>query len=356
MRIRIVQWMIASLVYAGAALLPVIGVAQGWMSIRAALGWSAFIATGLCVGYIAIRSGWSERFNDPALTVWQLCMGLIAVNWGYLICGPMRTMALLPLMIIFAFGTFSLRRRQIGWLTFFALCGLTGAIWIRHSYPTLPGAHTTEIVEPLLYDLNNLLMMLVVLPALGVVAARLSGLRRALREQKTALATALGNVQRLATCDELTGVPNRRSMVEALDGAAAEANRGGRSFCVVLADLDRFKQVNDELGHAQGDVLLREFTQIATRSLRGSDAFGRWGGEEFLFMLPGVTPQGAARMIARLQTTLRETPIAGRIVTFSAGVSAYRVGEVTVATVARADAAMYAAKDSGRDVVHLEPT
>ncbi len=356
MRIRIVQWMIASLVYAGAAMLPVIGVAQGWMSTSAMLGWYTFIATMLSVGYIAIRSGWSERLDDPAMTMWQLCMGLIAVNWGYLICGPMRTMALLPLMIIFAFGTFSLRRRQIGWLTLLALCGLTGVIWIRHMYPALSAAHATAIPNQLSYDLTNLVMVLVVLPALGVVTARLSGLRRALREQKTALATALGDVQRLATCDELTGVPNRRSMIEALDGAAAVAKHGGRSFCVVLADLDRFKQVNDELGHAQGDVLLREFTQVATRSLRGSDVFGRWGGEEFLFLLPGVTPQGAARMIARLQTTLRETPIAGRIVTFSAGVSVYRVGEGTDTTVARADAAMYAAKDSGRDVVHLEPT
>ncbi len=354
-RIRVMQWMIASLVYAGAAMLPISGLVQGWITPREVLAWCGFVVIVLCVGYILLRSGWSERFADPALTMWQLSMGVIAVNGGYLICGPMRTSALLPLMIIFAFGAFSLRRRQIGWLTLFALSGLIGVIWIRHHYVSLGWASEIAMADPLLYDLNNLLMVLVVLPAIAVVASRLSSLRRALREQKAALAAALGKVKRLATYDELTGVPNRRSMVEALTDAASLATRGGQGFCVALVDLDRFKQVNDELGHAQGDAVLRDFASTAMRDLRESDLFGRWGGEEFLFLLPGVAPAGAARVIARLQATLHEVRIAGRIVTFSGGVSAYRPGEDPEATVARADAAMYSAKHDGRDRVRLEP-
>ncbi len=354
LRIRIQQWMIASLVYAGAAMLPVSGLAQGWMATSTVVAWCTFVAAVLCAGYLALRSGWSERFADPAMTMWQLGMGVIAVLWGYMICGPMRTSALLPLMIIFAFGAFSLSRRQIGALTLFALAGLACVIWLRRNMPWLAGASEGAVADPLLYDLNNLLMVVVVLPALAIIAARLSGLRRALRKQKSALAAALGEVKRLATCDELTGVPNRRSMVEALADAAGVANQGGRGFCVVMIDVDRFKQVNDTLGHAQGDAMLRAFAQTAARGLRDSDLFGRWGGEEFLFLLPGVDPAGARRIIERLQGLLRDTPLAGQVVTFSGGVSAYRPGEAPDATVARADAAMYRAKDAGRDTVCME--
>ncbi|MFZ2236632.1 MAG: GGDEF domain-containing protein [Dokdonella sp.] len=324
------------------------------MSETAALTWVGFVVTVLCTGYLALRSGWSERFNDPALTMWQLFMGVIAVAGGYLICGPMRTSALLPLMIIFIFGAFSLRRRQIVGLTLFTVCALIGVMAIRHFHPELAGPGEITMPAPLLYDINNLVMVLVVLPALGVLAVRLSGMRRALRQRTTALASALGDVTRLATYDELTGVPNRRSIIEALDDAAAIANNGGIGFCVGLVDLDDFKKINDKYGHAHGDTVLHEFAQTATRSLRTGDVFGRWGGEEFLFVLPGLAADGAAQIITRLQAAVRDTPIAGCRVTFSAGISAYRAGEDTDATVARSDAAMYAGKHGGRDAVRLE--
>ena len=353
-RIRVVQWLTASLVYIGAAILPISGLAQGWVSEGAALTWIVFAGAVLCVSYFALRSGWSERFKDPSMTMWQLSMGVIAVAAGYLICGPMRTSALLPLMIIFIFGAFSLRRRQIGWLTLFTICALIGVMGIRHFFPELAGPGDITMPEPLLYDLNNLVMVLVVLPALGVLVVRLSGMRRELRQRTSALAEALGKVTRLAAFDELTGVSSRRSMIESLDNAATVARNGGSGFCVALVDLDSFKQINDKYGHARGDNVLREFAQKAMRSLRAGDAFGRWGGEEFVFLLPGVAAEGAAQIIARLQTTFRETPIAGCRVTFSAGISAYRLCEETDATVARADAAMYAAKHSGRDAVRIE--
>ena len=288
------------------------------------------------------------------MTMWQLSMGVIAVAGGYLICGPMRTSALLPLMIIFIFGAFSLRRRQIGWLIFFTVCALIGVMAMRHFYPALAGPGEIATPAPLLYDINNLVMVVVVLPALGVLAVRLSGMRRVLRQRTTALAAALGEVTRLATHDELTGVPNRRSIINSLGDAAAAANRGGSSFCVGLVDLDDFKQINDKHGHARGDNVLRDFAQIAVRSLRNGDMFARWGGEEFLFVLPGVTAEAAEKILARLQAAVRETPVAGFRVTFSAGISAYRPGEDTGATVARADAAMYAAKHGGRDAVRVE--
>jgi drug/metabolite transporter (DMT)-like permease len=103
-RLRLLHWSIASLVYAGIALLLLTGVGQGWMRPGALAAWAGFVALVLAIGYVALRSGFSERFDDPALTMFQLSMGVVAVNWGYAICGPMRGSALFPLMVIFAFA------------------------------------------------------------------------------------------------------------------------------------------------------------------------------------------------------------------------------------------------------------
>lgn len=254
-RLRLLHWFIASLVYLGIALLLLSGVGQGWMSVGAVAGWSVFVGMGLLASYLALRSGWSERFADPALTMWQLSMGVIAVNWGYVICGPMRTSALFPLMVIFAFGAYSLCYRQIAYLTLFAVVSLVTAVTIRYAIPGwLP---VTRAAEPLQVDINNLLMIVVVLPALALVAARLSALRSKLRAQRTALTEALDDVARLAVSDELTGLPNRRAMLETLARNVTHARRGIMPFCVAMMDLDHFKTVNDTLGHATGDAVLK---------------------------------------------------------------------------------------------------
>lgn len=349
---RLLHWMIASVVYAGALLLLVVGVAQGWMDVPRLMTLAGFVAAVIVTGYIALRSGWSERFRDPSLTMWQLSMGVVAVNWGYVICGPMRSSALFPLMVIFAFGAFSLGWRRILMLTLLALGCLAAAIVARYRFPDF--THPDAVSNPLQLDLNNFMMIVVVLPALAVIAAQLSALRAKLRDQRAALSAALGEVQRLATCDELTGVPNRRSMVEAMATAASLAEHGGPRFCVALLDIDRFKQVNDELGHNRGDELLRNFAQAALSSMRGTDRLGRWGGEEFLVVLPGLELEGARKVVERLRVGLRNAGLPGRPVTFSAGVALWRAGEDPSATVARADDAMYAAKRAGRDAVCAE--
>lgn len=115
-RLRLVQWLIASLVYVGSATLLITGVGQGWMGTGALYLWLGFVGLILLAGYVALRTGWTERFRDPSISVWQLSMGVLAVNWGYLICGPMRTSALFPLMVVFAFGAFALRWREIAFL------------------------------------------------------------------------------------------------------------------------------------------------------------------------------------------------------------------------------------------------
>lgn len=129
------QWLIASLVYVDTATLLLTGFGQGWMDTTALHLWLGFVALNLLTGYAPQRSGWMERFRDPSLTVWQLSTGVLAVNWGYLICGPMRTSSLFPLMVIFAFGAFALRWRQIALVTTLAVSSLIAAIVLRTLYP-----------------------------------------------------------------------------------------------------------------------------------------------------------------------------------------------------------------------------
>lgn len=346
MRLRLVQWLIASLVYVGAATLLITGVGQGWMGTTALYLWLGFVALILVSGYTALRSGWTERFRDPAISVWQLSMGVLVVNWGYLICGPMRTSALFPLMIIFAFGAFSLSWRQITFLTLLALSSLTLVVVIRTLYPDWVPAQGQ--IPPVRVDINNILMLTVVLPALAVISVRLSELRQKLRDQREALALALAEVERLAVTDELTGIPNRRSMQSLLDRSAALSTRHLTAFSVATIDLDHFKTVNDEFGHAAGDTVLKAFARLAGAELRNTDMIARWGGEEFLLLLPGDR-NGFSHALERIRTSVRDNCLAARPITFSAGVAHHQPGETAAELLKRADLALYQAKANGRD-------
>ncbi|WP_028838384.1 GGDEF domain-containing protein [Thermomonas fusca] len=350
-RLLLLHWLIACVVYVGTAVLLVAGVDQGWMRFGALLGWSSFVTVVLLSGYAAIRSGWSERFADPALTQWQLSMGVIAVNWGYVICGPMRTAALFPLMVVFDFAAYGLRFRQIGWLTLFTVLCLASAVAIRQWLPAW--IDPAQPPSPLQVDLYNLSMIAVVLPAFALVTARLSALRKKLRDQRAQLADALAAVERLAVSDELTGLPNRRAMLETLATNTRHARRGLLPVTIAMVDLDHFKRINDTLGHPAGDAVLVGFAELVRQLLREGDVLGRWGGEEFLLVLPGATAAQAQQVLWRLQAAVRDQLLAGQPVTFSVGVAAHRGSESAETLLSRADAALYEAKHAGRDCVAI---
>src|SRR5438105_890066 len=135
--------------------------------------------------------------------------------------------------------------------------------------------------------------------------------------------------ERRALVDGLTGLANRRAASHALHAEAARAKRLETPLSVVLADLDGFKEVNDEHGHAVGDAVLRVFAEVLRDTLRESDLAGRWGGEEFLLLLPGADKEGAAQLAERVRVGLaaRRIPNLPELrVTASFGVAEY-VGE-----------------------------
>jgi diguanylate cyclase (GGDEF)-like protein len=163
-------------------------------------------------------------------------------------------------------------------------------------------------------------------------------------------------VERQALVDGLTGLANRRSLEETLSSELARAGRLGHELCLVLADLDRFKQVNDRFGHRTGDEVLRAFAQALAGTIRAGDVAGRWGGEEFALILVGVGVAGGVELAerARLRTSAQpvETP-GGELVAITAsfGVAACAGGGSADELIDAADSALYAAKREGRDRV-----
>jgi len=165
-------------------------------------------------------------------------------------------------------------------------------------------------------------------------------------------------VERQALFDGLTGIANRRGSEEALAHEIARAGRMGTPFTLVVADLDDFKRVNDVHGHAAGDDVLREFASVLRLTLRESDLPGRWGGEEFVMLLPGTDADGGYQLAERVRAALRERSFHGREgaafgVTASFGIAQIRPGEGERQVFAAADRALYQAKRLGKDRVEL---
>ncbi len=163
----------------------------------------------------------------------------------------------------------------------------------------------------------------------------------------TALAKSYAALKHLALTDPLTGLLNRRAWDGRLRDVLAEVRSSGAELTLAVVDLDHFKVYNDTHGHDAGDALLQTFTTVAGASLRRTDVFARWGGEEFLIALPATTLEQAHQILGRVG---RSVP-AGE--TCSIGFTAYRRSEPLSETLARADRALYLAKGRGRDQIVL---
>ena len=159
-------------------------------------------------------------------------------------------------------------------------------------------------------------------------------------------------LERLATHDRLTGSYNRAKLYELLEIAREECERYATPFSVIMLDVDHFKAVNDRLGHQAGDEALRELTRRIDRELRGTDAFGRWGGEEFVVLASHTDIRDAAELAERLRARIAHPAFEGiGTITISLGVAAYQPGEAVVNLEKRVDDALYAAKEAGRNKV-----
>src|SRR5467141_1274522 len=166
-----------------------------------------------------------------------------------------------------------------------------------------------------------------------------------LRETRTEL-------ERLSVTDALTGLYNRLRMMEAVDNEVRRSRRLHHRFSVVMADVDLFKQYNDEFGHPAGDVVLKRVATILREASRDVDFVARYGGEEFLIMMPETEIEGATEFAARIRKKLAAERLPAGRITLSLGVSAFPMhGDAPDQLIAEADAALYLAKRAGGDRV-----
>jgi diguanylate cyclase (GGDEF)-like protein len=177
----------------------------------------------------------------------------------------------------------------------------------------------------------------------------------ALRESEHQYRLLAERVERLSQIDDLTGVLNRRYIMKALTDEMARAQRSAEPCSIAMIDLDFFKRINDRFGHPIGDEVLRSFSIAISANVRDIDRFGRYGGEEFLLVLPCASGCQATEMVDRLRKIVAGLDWAcvsnDLLVTMSAGVSQIRSNEPYDEVIARADAALYSAKGAGRNCV-----
>jgi diguanylate cyclase len=163
-------------------------------------------------------------------------------------------------------------------------------------------------------------------------------------------------MQRLSdevSTDQLTQIANRRGLLQAFDAECARLERSGSTLSVGLLDIDNFKRLNDELGHAAGDEALKALAALVSKTLRPTDLVARYGGEEFVVLLPDTPLDEGQQILTRLQRALTGGLFMHEhkqvFVTFSAGVTAYRAPERIEAALERADQALYEAKRTGKN-------
>ncbi len=313
--------------------------------------WFVYLAFGiiwtgttLCLSELHFN----DRFKDHYLTVPQsvgsITILLIAVYLApevgfYFVCIT---------FVVLGFGALRMSAWQTAFVWTYSTIGLTVLFLIADKPIAMPMATWTE----------RALALVCFVTATGRCAFTGlygSALREVLYKRGNELRDAHARIEELAQIDELTGTLNRRYIMKALNDEMARAQRSQNPCSVAIIDLDFFKSINDNFGHPVGDEVLRTFAVAITANIRSIDKLGRYGGEEFLLILPS-TPKGIAQhAVDRLRAIIADldwTAISsGMTLTLSAGVCQVRKNDSTDDILARIDKALYLAKDAGRNCV-----
>jgi diguanylate cyclase (GGDEF)-like protein len=205
-------------------------------------------------------------------------------------------------------------------------------------------AHQQTLLLPTTLNIVFVFTLLLILPALSI------GMAMLVHDDMTE------RLEHWVNQDELTGALTRRGFFAKLHAVIAQTSQASGVFSVAIVDLDHFKSINDQYGHAMGDLVLTRVGQLIVSSLREADVFGRLGGEEFVIMFPGLRRREATSRLESLRLSLRDdfartADDAVPVFTFSAGVDEYRAGEPMENLMRRADTALYTAKAQGRNRV-----
>jgi diguanylate cyclase len=310
---------------------------------------SAYFVSGIAlVGVFVVMSEahFNDRFPDHYLTSFQVA-GHVALQLCFLLAAPKIGFVFLSvLFLIFGFGALRMTSGQaiVSWTL--TMIGLAPIFLFTSTPIGLPITTQTERVAAML-------SFVLTIGQCAFVGLYGSTMRKMLYDRSFELKAAYKRIEELAELDELTGASNRRCIMRMLEEEIARATRGGSPCSIALIDLDYFKRINDAYGHPTGDEVLRTFAITMFANIRSIDRFGRYGGEEFLLVLPDMETEQARRTLNRLRAIVADLDwsafSSGMRVTMSAGVATLNRDETPDSFLARADSALYAAKAQGRN-------
>lgn len=346
-RVRIRRFVMAFGTYLSAIAMMGVYVWQGFMAPERYLTVVAAILLLNAGLYLLLLSGVNRRLSDPSLTSVQIMVANVLLMLVLYSVDRGRGALLLLYLAAFAFGIFRLTVWQF--LVLEAM-GVVGYAVVIALLLTFRPAHVDLRLE-----LVQLVALTLVLPSFALVGGYFSRLRQRLRASNTELQNALERIRELAQYDEVTGLHNRRYVLEQLEYERERAERTATPVTVALLDLDHFKSVNDRYGHSAGDRVLRRLGEVLIGTLRRMDAVGRYGGEEFLVCMPGTALSEGEVVAERLRRQVAETDfediVPGLRLTVSIGLSELQRREQIEAVIDRADRALYEAKGAGRNRV-----
>ena len=277
-------------------------------------------------------------------TIW--CnMGVVAM--AVLVPNAMRIIILVPPLFGLMYAALYLKRSHVAFIALFT--------WLFYVLSSL-GLASYEDLGPQLELFLGIGFGFILLVGLVLIFEG-QVIRDGLRTRNNALRQTMSRLQEMALRDELTGLHNRRHILDVLLRQKSLAEREQQDFTICYCDLDHFKLINDRYGHVTGDLVLRQFADLAAGLVRDIDYVARFGGEEFILVLIGANEQAAENVANRLRARTRQMSMPGTpsdfVLTVSVGVTSFKPGERVDETLNRADRALYSAKMSGRDKVVL---
>ncbi len=296
--------------------------------------------------FTMFRSGANQRFPDPSLTWPQVITGMAIVMYAVYYFDTERGLALMMCLVVLPFGAFRFTTRD-----FLVATGLVLAAYLL-VINIMMWAKPAAVNVPI--EGYRWLTMALVLPCFSLVAGRISELRRRLRRTNEELSSALAMIQKMATHDTLTGLPNRALFNETLVHAIGQAQRHRRPLALFFLDMDRFKNINDTLGHPVGDRVLLEAGRRLTGAVRASDMVARLGGDEFVLLVEDFADGSdlsdiAAKILGAFGPTFT---VDGQELALSASIGICTFpedGNDAQTLLSNADIAMYRAKEHGRN-------
>lgn len=305
------------------------------------------IWAGYFAYFILLKTGINQRFQDPDLSMPIILWAVSSIMYTVSLTTEIRALLLMFNLLILVFAAFYLNKRQYIIVTSYGIVLYIGIIF----YLKIFHENFISIKEEGTVFLGYILLA----SALATICYKMSELRKHLYHKNKKLTVAIKHAGALSMTDELTKVKNRRYILDILHHQALIAERGQYFFSVCMLDIDDFKMVNDVYGHLVGDEVLKELCRIVLTGLREIDYFARIGGEEFLFVLPLIGKEQAKKMADRIRMQIEhanfEKIVPGLKITVSLGITRYQSPEKIEVTLARADAALYAAKRAGRNQV-----